>query len=178
MNPHTKINTLTNYLIAATIIGFMIQNSIPEGSLRFGLNPLIFAYPEQFFYQIFTTMFTHSGIEHLLMNMLVLWQFGNMLEVYMGKIRFLLLYIIGGIFTSLGTLIYMYTTGDLGNVVGASGAISVIMGYFALKSPEHRTGIIVWMLLISFAPLLFGMPIAWYSHLIGFGLGFIFGLFL
>jgi len=175
MNSHTKFNTLTNYLIILTIICYALQNIIPDGTIRFGLNVLILQYPEYFFYQLLSTMFTHGGIEHLIMNMIVLWQFGNMLEEYMGKVKFLMLYIMGGILTSVGTLIYMYSTGDFVNVVGASGAISVMMGYFALKVPSQRNGIIVWMLAISFLPLLFGMPIAWYSHLIGFGLGFIFG---
>jgi membrane associated rhomboid family serine protease len=175
---HTKLNTLTNYLIIFTLICFGIQNSFSDGTVRFGLNALIFQYPEYFYYQVLSTMFVHGGFEHLLMNMIVLWQFGNMLEVYMGKIKFFILYILGGILTSFGTLIYMYYTSDFVNVVGASGAISVIMGYFALKVPPQRNGIIIWMLLISFVPLVFGMPIAWYSHLIGFALGFILGIFL
>lgn len=175
MNTHTKLHTATNYLILFTIIGFLIQNIIPDGSVRFGLNYLILQYPHMFFYQIFTTMFAHGGFEHLAMNMIVLWQFGNMIEHSLGKIKFLSLYFIGGILTSIGTLIYMIISNDNVNVVGASGAISVLLGYFALKSQEQRNGIIVWMLLISFAPLLFGMPIAWYSHLIGFVLGFVFG---
>ena len=178
MNSHTKFNTLTNYLILFTIICFGIQNSFADGNIRFGLNVLILQYPDIFFYQLLSTIFTHGGIEHLLMNMIVLWQFGNLLEAYMGKIKFLSLYLLGGILTSIGTLVYMYYTRDFVNVVGASGAISVMMGYFALKAPEQRNGIIIWMLAISFLPLLFGMPIAWYSHLIGFGLGFIFGFIL
>jgi membrane associated rhomboid family serine protease len=176
MTTHTRIISTTNILIAITIVCFVIQNIVPDGSVRFGLNLLILQYPEVFFYQLLSTMFTHGGIEHLLMNMIVLWQFGNLLEEYMGKFRFLLLYFIGGILTSVGTLIYMVATNDFVNVVGASGAISVIMGYFALKSPAHRQGIIIWMLAISFLPLLFGMGVAWYSHLIGFALGFILGL--
>lgn len=178
METHTKLHTVTNYLIIFTILCYGLQNIIPDGTVRFGLNVLILQYPTEFFYQLLSTMFTHGGIEHLLMNMLVLWQFGNLLEEYMGKKRFLLLYFLGGILTSIGTLLYMITTNDYVNVVGASGAISVMMGYFALKSPSHRQGIIIWMLLISFVPLLFGMGIAWYSHLIGFILGFIFGFIL
>ena len=69
----------------------------------------------------------------------------------------------------------MYITGDWANLVGASGAISVLLGWFALKDTYQRKGIIVWVLLISFAPLLLGMPIAWYSHLIGFALGWLMG---
>ena len=112
------------------------------------------------------------------MNMFVLWQFGNLLEQYIGKVRFLLLYFIGGILTSIGTLVYIYFTSDLINVVGASGAISVLLGFLALKDQEQRKGIIVWILLISFAPLLFGVPVAWYAHLIGFAFGWMMGYFI
>jgi membrane associated rhomboid family serine protease len=155
---------------------YIVQNVVSDGIVRFGLNTLILEYPSSFFYQLVSTMFVHGGIEHLAMNMIVLWQFGNLLEDYMGKTKFLILYLLGGILTSIGTLIYMVTFNQYVNVVGASGAISVIMGYFALKSPSHRQAIIIWMLVISFIPVLLGMGIAWYSHLIGFIIGFILGL--
>jgi membrane associated rhomboid family serine protease len=120
-------------------------------------------------------MFAHGGLEHLAMNMIVLWQFGNLLEGYIGKIKFFIIYIFGGIITSIGTLVYIYYSSDFINVVGASGAISVLMGYYALKVKEDRKGIAVWILLISFVPLMFDIPVAWYAHLIGFAVGFIIG---
>ena len=49
------------------------------------------------------------------------------------------------------------------------------MGYYALKVKEDRKGIAVWILLISFVPLMFDIPVAWYAHLIGFAVGFIIG---
>jgi len=72
----------------------------------------------------------------------------------------------------------MYYTSEWSNLVGASGAISVLLGWFALKDKVQRKGIIVWILLISLAPLLLGLPIAWYSHFIGFALGWVMGYFL
>ena len=112
------------------------------------------------------------------MNMFVLWQFGNMIEDYIGKIKFFIMYILGGVLTSVGTLAYMYYLNDWANVVGASGAISVLLGFFALRVPSMRKGMIMWVLFMSFAPLLIGLPIAWYSHLIGFLIGFIMGYIL
>ena len=70
----------------------------------------------------------------------------------------------------------MYLTTNWVNLVGASGAISVIMGWYALKDTYQRKGIIVWILLISFAPLLLGLPVAWYAHIIGFVIGWLIGL--
>ena len=123
-------------------------------------------------------MFVHGGIAHILMNMFVLYQFGNMIEQYLGKFKYLLLYFIGGILTSIGSLAYMYFTGDWVNLVGASGAISVLLGWFALKDRYQRKGIIIWVALMSFAPLLLGLPVAWYAHIIGFVIGWLIALAL
>lgn len=165
--------TATNIIILITVIMFGVQNTIEHGSLYLGLN--IFFFKNELYYQIFTTMLTHGGIAHLLMNMFVLYQFGNMIEEAIGVGKYLFLYIIGGLLTSIGSLAYMYYTGDWANLVGASGAISVLLGWFALKDKVQRKGIIIWVLLISFAPLLLGLPIGWYAHLIGFVLGWIIG---
>ncbi|RLA83301.1 MAG: rhomboid family intramembrane serine protease [Epsilonproteobacteria bacterium] len=176
MIQNKKILTLTNIIILLNIIMFGIQNSIEYGNIYFGLN--IYFFKNEFYYQLLSTMFVHGGIAHILMNMFVLYQFGNMIEQYLGKFKYLLLYFVGGILTSIGSLAYMFFTGDWVNLVGASGAISVLLGWFALKDIEQRKGIIIWVALISFAPLLLGLPIAWYSHLIGFALGWIMGYFL
>ena len=168
-----KLFTITNILILSNIIMFAIQNSIQNGGLIFGLN--IYFFQAELYYQLLSTMFVHGGIAHILMNMFVLYQFGNMIERVIGIPRYLLLYFIGGILTSIGSLAYMYTTGNWANLVGASGAISVLLGWFALKDKYQRSGIIVWILLISFAPLLLGLPVAWYAHLIGFVLGWLLG---
>lgn len=174
MNKHQKIITLTNILIVITIFLYLVQINILHGDILLGLNMYFFS--EKLYYQTLSTIFAHGGFEHLAMNMIVLWQIGNLIEWYIGKLRFFLIYIIGGILTSLGTLAYIYFSEDFVNVVGASGAISVIMGYYALKVKEERKGIFVWIILISFVPLMFGIPVAWYSHLIGFAIGLLFGL--
>lgn len=168
-----KLFTATNIIILINIFMFIVQNTIQHGTLILGLNVYFFQY--ELYYQLISTMFVHGGFAHILMNMFVLYQFGNMLENTIGIPRYLLLYILGGVLTSAGTLAYMYFTGDWANVVGASGAISVILGWIALRDRFQRQGIIIWILLISFAPLLIGMPIAWYAHLIGFVIGWIMG---
>ncbi len=171
-----RILTVTNIIILVNIFMFIIQNSIHNGILYFGLN--IYFFTNALYYQLFSTMFVHGGVAHILMNMFVLYQFGNIIERLIGIPKYLFLYFIGGLLTSIGSLAYMYFTGDWANLVGASGAISVLLGWFALKDTYQRKGIIVWVLLISFAPLLLGMPIAWYAHLIGFALGWIMGYFI
>jgi membrane associated rhomboid family serine protease len=168
-------NTLnaTNVLILLNVIMYMVQNTLEYGSLKLGLNIYFFEYG--LYHQLLTTMFVHGGIGHILMNMFVLFQFGNMIENHIGTKRFLALYLIGGLLTSVGGLLYMYYSGDWGNIIGASGAISAILGWYALRVPSERKAIIIWIVLISFAPLLLGMSVAWFSHLIGFALGFVLG---
>ncbi len=150
--------TATNIIILITLIMYGVQNTIDNGILYLGLN--IYFFKAELYYQLLSTMFTHGGIAHILMNMFVLYQFGNMIEKAIGIPKYLLLYFIGGILTSIGSLVYMYYTGDWSNLVGASGSISVLLGWFALKDKTQRNGIIIWILLISFAPLLLGLPIA------------------
>jgi len=174
--PQNKILTITNIIILLNIIMFGVQNMIENGTLIFGLN--IYFFSAELYYQVLSTMFVHGGFAHILMNMFVLYQFGNIIENTIGIPRYLLLYFVGGVLTSFGSLAYMYITGDWANLVGASGAISVLLGWYALKDKYQRQGIIVWVLLISFAPLLLGMPIAWYAHLIGFALGWLLGYVL
>jgi membrane associated rhomboid family serine protease len=171
-----KIFNLTNTIIISNIIFYIIQNIVEQGSIVFGLNHLFLT--QNFYHQIFTTMFVHANLLHITMNMIVLFQFGTMIESAIGKIRFIIIYLIGGLLTSLLSFAYIYYFEQNANIVGASGAISVLLGYFALKVKTQRNGIIIWILLISFAPLLLGMNIAWYSHIIGFILGILLGLII
>ena len=170
----TKYLTLTNIVIALTIFMYAVQNIIPNGNLYMGLN--FYFIEAGFWWQPLSTMFTHGGIGHLLMNMFVLYQFGNLVETYSGKLNLLILYLVGGLLTSIVSFAFMLMFQLNHNLVGASGAICVLLGYVALVDTYQRKGIIIWILLISFAPLLIGLPIAWYAHLIGFIFGWLIGL--
>jgi len=166
--------TATNVIILITVIMYIIQINIPQGGLLFGLNLYFMVY--DFWWQPLTTIFAHGGIAHLGMNMFVLWQFGNLIERFRGKKEIILLYFITGIITSLLSFLYIYYLDHNVNLVGASGAICAILGYVAYYDKAQRSGIITWILLISVAPLLIGLPIAWYSHFIGLAVGFIYAL--
>ena len=80
------------------------------------------------YYRLFTCMFLHFGIEHLLNNMLVLFVLGSRLERVIGKIKFLLIYLLGGV---LGNVISLYLELHAQNFAvsaGASGAVFAVMG--------------------------------------------------
>ena len=166
--------TLTNITIILTIIMYVIQTNIAYGSLKLGLNIYFLEYG--FYWQVVSTMFAHGGLGHLGMNMFVLFQFGNLIEKVKGKSVFILIYFLGGILTSALSFLYIYFLDNQVNLVGASGAICALLGYIAFIDKQQRSGIITWVLLMSVAPILIGLPIAWYSHFIGLAIGFIFGL--
>jgi len=170
----SKDFTLTNITIGIAVIMYLIQTNISYGSLYLGLN--MYFLEGGFLWQPLSSMFAHGGFGHLGMNMFVLYQFGNLIEKYRGKKEFIIVYFIGGLLTSLISFAYIYFLDPQVNLVGASGAICVLMGYIAYFDKFQRKGIITWILIISVAPLLIGLPIAWYSHFIGLALGFLIGV--
>jgi membrane associated rhomboid family serine protease len=117
-------------------------------------------------YQIFTHMFTHAplpSIFHILLNMLVLWMFGRILENVWGPKRFLTFYLICGIGAAVIHLLVQYLrceylllpavldfdqagfnkhAGALAGVIGASGAIMGVMAAFAYLFPN--TELYIW----------------------------------
>ena len=80
------------------------------------------------YYRFFTCMFLHFGIEHLANNMLVLFVLGQRLEPVVGKIRFLLIYFLGGIGGNLISLVFDIKGGNYAVSAGASGAVFAVMG--------------------------------------------------
>lgn len=169
-----KTFTLTNIIIVLTFLGFTIQYLINNASLIMGLNAYFLVY--NFWWQPLSSIFSHGGVLHILMNMAILYAIGNQIEQYRGKIEFIILYFLLGIITSLLSFLYICYFEPQANMVGASGAICVLMGYLTALDSYNRKGLIIWVLLISFAPLLIGLPVAWWAHIIGFILGFIYGV--
>jgi membrane associated rhomboid family serine protease len=97
-------------------------------------------------YTLFTSMFLHGGWLHVLGNMWFLWLFGNNVEDVMGHARFLVFYLICGL-AAAGTQIFI-DAGSPVPMVGASGAISGIMGAYVVLYPRVRVHTIVWAILI------------------------------
>lgn len=159
----------TPVIIVLCVLGFLFQQFTKYDTVFFGLNRFFFE--ENFWWQPLSSMFMHGGLLHLGMNMAVLYQFGSLLENGLGVRRFLTLYLGGGVLTGILSIIFLYALGLNHVLVGASGAISVLIGLIARHDEYNRKGLIVAILVISFVPLLMGMNIAWYAHLFGFGVG-------
>lgn len=79
-------------------------------------------------WRLFTSMFLHFGIEHLANNMLILLFVGDTLERTVGRVRYLMIYLVSGFFGGLLSLLMMVRLTDWGVAAGASGAIFGVIG--------------------------------------------------
>ncbi len=126
----TPVNTA---LVVINVIVFLVMSFIgPTDDVEFMLGhgamfvPAVLENGE--YYRFFTCMFLHFGFMHLAGNMVVLLFLGDNVERAVGKIRFILIYILGGLFGSLGSFVYALKY-NLGIVsAGASGAIFALIG--------------------------------------------------
>jgi membrane associated rhomboid family serine protease len=96
--------------------------------------------PLPFWSTLFTSMFLHGGWMHLGGNMLYLWIFGDNLERVMGAARFLAFYLICGLAAGLAHI--LFSSGSTIPSVGASGAISGVLGGYLLMFPKNRVRVL------------------------------------
>jgi len=139
---------------------------------------------------LFSSMFMHGGLFHLFGNMLYLWIFGDNIEDRLGHIKFFIFYIMSGLIASFSYIIT--APGSTVPMVGASGAISGVLGAYLLMFPRARIltlvffGFFIRMVKIPaffvlgfwfFLQLLNGLPslgaeatggVAWLAHIGGF----------
>ncbi|MBQ6638870.1 MAG: rhomboid family intramembrane serine protease [Lachnospiraceae bacterium] len=88
-------------------------------------------------YRLFTYIFVHGSLDHIINNMIMLYLEGNMLEKGIGRWRFALIYVLLGMLAGLGSLFFKVYTGSSVPSIGASGAIMGLMGiilFIGLKS--------------------------------------------
>jgi membrane associated rhomboid family serine protease len=95
---------------------------------------------------IFSSMFMHGSLLHLGGNMLYLWIFGNNIEDSMGRFRFVLFYLLGGL-AALGLQVLTDPDSTV-PTVGASGAIAAVLGGYALLYPRARVVTLVFIVII------------------------------
>lgn len=90
---------------------------------------------------IFSSMFLHGGWLHLIGNMLYLWIFGNNIEDAMGHVRFIVFYVLCGVGAALAQAVFESSAQI--PMVGASGAISGVLGAYLLLYPHARVQVLV-----------------------------------
>jgi membrane associated rhomboid family serine protease len=145
---------ITIGLIVLNVLVFVLELSQPSDGARqaliqaWGVVPHEYAVardlsptiPLPFWSTLLTSMFLHAGWMHLLGNMLYLWVFGDNLEKVMGNARFLLFYLVCGIAAGLAHIL----VSGASNVptVGASGAISGVLGGYLVLFPHNRVRVL------------------------------------
>lgn len=95
---------------------------------------------------VFTSMFLHGGWMHLIGNMLYLWVFGNNVEAAMGQVRFVVFYLLCGV-----AAVFAQALPDVSSevpMIGASGAISGVLGAYMLLYPRARVTVIIPIFII------------------------------
>ncbi|HTG88519.1 MAG TPA: rhomboid family intramembrane serine protease [Pyrinomonadaceae bacterium] len=101
---------------------------------------------------LFTSMFMHGGIAHIAGNMLFLWIFGDNIEDRLGHVRYLIFYLLCGVIASLA---HVFVTAAFAGEqldmlvpsLGASGAISGVLGGYILLHPSRRVTVILFRFL-------------------------------
>lgn len=199
-----RFPVITVALIAANVAVFLYQYLlVPESAQRivflYGLIPreltsgvMLVPHPFPVGVTLFTSMFVHGGLFHVAGNMLYLWIFGNNVEDAMGGVRFILFYLLGG----LGAAFSQVLAGPSSPVpmVGASGAVSGVLGAYLLLYPHARVLTLItlgwfWRLVEIPALIVLGFwivvqvlnglwtfsfqggGVAWFAHIGGFVAG-------
>jgi len=110
-------------------------------------------------YTLFTSMFMHAGWLHLLGNMLFLYVFGDNIEDAFGHVGYLVFYIISGLAAALAyivSILLVPAIGDLAaGLVGASGAISGVLGAYIVLYPKTRIISLVFYVILPVPAIIF-----------------------
>jgi len=202
-NPTHQVPLITIGLIMANILVFLHQLSLGRGEevfiYRFGVIPYEITHLHNFpasIGSLFTSMFLHGGPLHLLGNMLYLWIFGDNVESIMGHLRFLGFYLLCGLAAAFSHI--LVEPNSILPMVGASGAISGVLGAYFLRFPRAKVLVLVplflWFIRIIRIPAFFVLGfwflmqvmsgfmslgisvtggVAWFAHIGGFLAGMI-----
>jgi len=145
---------------------------------------------------LFTSLFLHADIFHIGGNMLYLYIFGDNIEDFLGHIRFLLFYFVCGLVADLAHILTITSSAGLQiPTLGASGAISGVMGAYILLYPRSRIQTLIFAIVITVVsvPAVFflgfwfilqllytwlGMSgnVAYWAHIGGFAAGIVLGM--
>lgn len=160
-NPTSATPIMTMVFIAACTVAFLYQVSLPEPLgeafvFSYGAIPAaLFGHPAAMkvlppeaagipaYLTILTSMFLHAGWMHLIGNMLYLWIFGDNVEDVMGHVRFVIFYVVCGTIAALAHAVTEPSSAV--PMVGASGAISGVLGAYLLLFPHAQVYVIIPM---------------------------------
>lgn len=211
MTPRRSFPIVTLLLIVANVIVFVHQIMLPPPAFdafiqTYGLVPakidLALAGRHyslaQAFLPFFTSMFLHAGFLHIIGNMLFLWVFGGNVEDRFGSVPYLFFYLVCGLGSGIAQVAFSW--GSHVPSIGASGAISGVLGAYVIFFPRSRILTLIPLFIIWFtwripAVIFIGIwfaiqflsglsslggsvtgGVAWWAHVGGFVLGILIAL--
>ncbi len=153
-NPTSTVPYVSITLIVINVLVFFMEATGDYDAIirRYGLLPLDLMQGRNL-HTIFTSMFLHAGLLHLGGNMLYLWIFADNVENYLGHGRFIVFYFACGVVAVFTHV--MFSTNLTVPMVGASGAISGVLGAYMVKYPRARVLVVIpifWFLDIRKIP--------------------------
>jgi membrane associated rhomboid family serine protease len=201
LNPRRTYPVVNNSLILLNVLVFLYQYTLPPHAFKtfmitYATVPARFpawlsghAPLEAAFLPLLTSMFLHSGILHIAGNMLFLWIFGDNVEDFYGHFIYLFFYLLCGV--GSGLLHVIFNMSSTVPALGASGAISGVMGAYFILYPRSQILTLVFIFLVPIpAVIILGLwfimqflsafgtlgsvasgGVAWWAHVGGFLLG-------
>jgi len=135
---HRKFPIITLLIISINIIVFLYELISGQNFIeRWGLIPANVDFLNvNSFAPFITSQFLHGGFFHIISNMWFLWVFGNNVEDRMGKLVFPLFYLTAGVAAAL--LQYIFNTTSVIPMIGASGAVSGVLGAYFVFFPQAK----------------------------------------
>ncbi len=154
--PRTRLPLVTGGLVAICSLVFVRQIGLsPHAAVRavysYGMIPDVFFGSAELPARLhvvpswltpITSQFLHGDLIHLLGNMLYLWVFGRGVEIALGPVRYLVLYLTSGVVAAL-TQAFVDPTSQI-PMIGASGAIAGVLGAYLILNPRGNIVVFVW----------------------------------
>jgi membrane associated rhomboid family serine protease len=202
LNPRRTYPIINNALIVLNVIVFLFQYTLTPHTFQLFLTTYA-TVPARFpawlaghapfqaaIIPLFTSMFLHSGLLHIAGNMLFLWIFGDNVEDFYGHFTYLFFYLLCGV--GSGLLHVLFNMSSAVPALGASGAISGVMGAYLILYPRSQILTLVFIFLVPIpAVIILGLwfimqflsafgslgsvtsngGVAWWAHVGGFLMG-------
>ncbi len=154
-NPRERTPYVNYFLLGANVVAFLFL-CFPMPSepvlIRYAMRPALLEW-----HTLFTSMFLHANIMHLLGNMVFLWIFGDNVEDRLGHLGYAFFYLACGLAADFAHI----ATNSASEIptLGASGAISGVVGAYAVFFPRHRVRMLVWMFVFA---NVYRIPAVWW----------------
>jgi rhomboid protease GluP len=190
MERYLRKASVTHVLIGINIICFIIVEIFGGSTqntdilIRWGGAYVPYIHNGQY-WRLFTAMFLHSGIRHLLNNMILLYVLGIALESQLGRVKYTVLYLGCGLIGNIVSYEYYLSRGNYTVSIGASGAIYAVMGaliWVVIRNKGRVAGYSIQQMLLLLAfSLYFGFTsagVANSAHVAGLISGFLAAILL